>query len=231
MTFPRARAKIHRANQHISDLNVQARSFTDSNPYSISFEKNPDNTGNLSVVLHVRQGASADLTNLSLVTGDAIHNLRSALDLLAVELVEAAKANAENVYFPFAADANGLQVMIKQRHIDRAGPKVVDIIQSLKPYHGGNYPLRAIHDLDIADKHRSLIAFKSGGPLKGDAPDPEVKARLGVEGFKPEPGKKYHFATTVHFGDGLPFAAEPIVPTLHNLAEIANGVIDAFVGV
>ena len=60
--------------------------------------------------------------------------------------------------------------MIEKRHINRAAPEVVQIIRSLKPYKGGNEALRAIHDLDIFDKHKTII------PCLGitDIPDLEL---------------------------------------------------------
>ncbi|MFT6909601.1 MAG: hypothetical protein ACJAS1_006324, partial [Oleiphilaceae bacterium] len=91
------------------------------------------------------------------IIGDVIHNLRASLDLLATEAVAKSGGNPNNVYFPFGNDEAGLDEMIKNRHIDRAGNAVVALVKSFKPYKGGNTLLRALHDLDITDKHKSLI--------------------------------------------------------------------------
>ena len=89
--FSRASLKVNRAKHNIQDLNAQAQAFSESNPYALTFEKNVESPNQLSPMLHVGQGVVSKLDNLSLITGDAVHNLRSALDLLAVELVEAAR--------------------------------------------------------------------------------------------------------------------------------------------
>jgi hypothetical protein len=95
--------------------------------------------------------------HLSVIIGDVIHNLRAALDLLASDLVLMVGGNTKDVYFPFSNDADGFEEMIKKRHFDHAGEDIVGIVRSLKPYKGGNDLLRALHDLDITDKHKTLI--------------------------------------------------------------------------
>lgn len=97
--------------------------------------------------------------SLGAIVGDIVHNLRSALDLSACELVRSAGQSDEDVYFPFSRTPEDLGLMIERRHLDRAGPDAINLIQSLKPYHNGNKALRLIHDLDI---HRALIPNVAG---------------------------------------------------------------------
>jgi hypothetical protein len=78
------RAKIQRAEKHISDLNVEVSAFLATNPYSAIRHDDPK-TGNYELRLWTRDC----LPQLLTILGDAIHNLRSALDHLACELVRA----------------------------------------------------------------------------------------------------------------------------------------------
>ena len=66
--------------------------------------------------------------------GDIIHNLRAALDVMACDLVRLNRKSATGVHFPFARSASDLAKQIKEKHIDRAGPQVVDEIKKLQPY-------------------------------------------------------------------------------------------------
>jgi len=147
------RLKVSRAKRHIRDLNNEITAYVRSNPYQIVIEQDPNSTQHL-WTLRVRQKVPQEFAG---IIGDAIHNLRSALDLLACDLVRMNGGETKDVNFPFAGGADGLEIAIKNRNINRAGKDVVEIIRSLKPYTGGNEALRAIHDLDIADKHVTLI--------------------------------------------------------------------------
>jgi hypothetical protein len=55
---------------------------------------------------------------------------------------------------------------------NRCGNDVVKVLKSLQPYKGGNKLLRTIHDMDIADKHQSLItvfgAMNRAYPVNAD---------------------------------------------------------------
>ncbi len=53
------------------------------------------------------------------ITGDAIHNLRTSLDLMASELARISKRPDNDVYFPFAVSADKFEHAIKSRHFDR----------------------------------------------------------------------------------------------------------------
>ena len=86
-----------------------------------------------------------------------IHNLRASLDLLASDLVKMNGKSTRNVYFPFASSKEELDEMIIKKKFNLAGDKAVELLKSYLPYTGGNDQLRALHDLDIEDKHQKLI--------------------------------------------------------------------------
>jgi len=145
--------KISRAKSHIRELENQIVDYIKSKPFKVIVEKKIGSSNHL-WTLRVKH----EIPMLfAAIIGDVIHNLRASLDLLATELVEFSGEDAKNVYFPFGNDADGLEDMIKRRRINKAGEGVVDIVRSLKPYIGGNTLLRSLHDLDITDKHKSLV--------------------------------------------------------------------------
>jgi hypothetical protein len=96
--------------------------------------------------------------------GDAIHNLRSALDLLVWQLVlinsaVPGKQNAFPIYDTLLDFNSGYA-----RQLCGVATSAVGTIRSLNPYEGGNRTLWLLHQLDIIDKHRVLVpAYSSVG--------------------------------------------------------------------
>lgn len=142
--------KILRARAHLEELERVWSSYVASNPITarILLDPKPHEL----VQIH-----STPPEMLPAIFGDIMHNLRCSLDLLASDLVRLNGHSPDNVYFPFAGSESDFDQMIKRRHMDRASPPVVDLLKQLKPYKGGDNALRAIHDLDIMDKHQSLL--------------------------------------------------------------------------
>jgi hypothetical protein len=81
------RHKIERANKHIKDLDLVNRSFIDPEPYVVEPHYDP-NWGDKGRTIYRVLGLPTIPDDISLITGDAIHNLRSALDHLAYSLAE-----------------------------------------------------------------------------------------------------------------------------------------------
>jgi hypothetical protein len=67
------------------------------------------------------------------------------------------------VLFPFCETPKDFAEAVKRRKLTRAGPEVIKILAGLKPWKGGNPLLRAIHDMDILDKHQALVPIIAGG--------------------------------------------------------------------
>jgi hypothetical protein len=180
----------------------------------------------------------------SSLIGDFVHNLRTALHLLVCDLVTINGKSAKEVYFPFCATAAELPCMIRDRKIHRAGPDVVALIESIKPYSGGNIALRAIHDLDVTDKHRALLPVLSGvslplGKLFGtnfpasagnwqSLIDHDGQMIIGTADYLRIPlGTELpaRFFLALDFGSGIGF--RPLIEGLHELAQEADRVFKA----
>jgi hypothetical protein len=91
------------------------------------------------------------------IVGDAIHNARASLDLLACLFVQRAGGTvSQATAFPFSKDAASLPAAIAAR-LSGADPTVKTFVNRLRPYPTGNPQLYHLHSLDILDKHRLLL--------------------------------------------------------------------------
>lgn len=158
----------------------------------------------------------------SSILGDIIHNLRSSLDLMASELCVLRQESPKDVYFPFCDDPDYLPTMIAKKHFDRAGPDAVKLLTELKPYKGGNIALRAIHDLDVQDKHQRLIVnqVSSSGPIL------DMRPPSGPPVFVTNPNAPS--GITLRFPADCALAEEELIPTLHKLVETTTAIIERF---
>lgn len=219
--FTSPRRKLARALFHIEALERSIAEYhSRAGWYDTSFEGN-----------HLRVVIRGEPANIDVIVGDVVHNLRAALDLTAVEVVASNGDSTKNVYFPFCNSQSELEGMIKTRNFDRASLAAQNALRALRPYKGGNEPLRALHDLDIQDKHHRLIPSACGittppvsvvldehGAPKGFAEGKlALKADLSVA-----PVIVWSFPT-----DG-PLANEPIVDGLRNLLKLVSEAIDSF---
>ena len=71
-------AEIARANDHIGDLKSRIDAFNSQNPYAVVTERQP-NTGDKVFRVKIVQPVP---DALCCIIGDAVHNLRSAIDHL-----------------------------------------------------------------------------------------------------------------------------------------------------
>lgn len=186
--------KIERAKSHIRELTEAIAAFLESDPYALVVQEEPE-TGDLVYRLRVLRETPPEW---GAILGDATHNLRSALDLLASELVLVGGGKlTDQTGFPIARDVHALKSMLPAK-MGGAPPAAIRLIRAMNPYHGGNEALWRLHRLDIMDKHRLLLAVGSAHRniiLDG--------ARLLAAAFKDDP--TFH----LHPEMSLPFALRP----------------------
>ena len=145
--FKGPKLKICRAKHHIADLERTIIDYRTSRPFVLTIG---DIKGR--PLFNVIRQTPPE--NLPLILGDAIHNARTALDLLAGDLVEINNNNRENVRFPFPKKEDGFKKQMNDSKFKRAAPHAIQMVRDYKPWMG---ELRALHDLDIADKHSMII--------------------------------------------------------------------------
>ena len=239
--FEASKIKIQRAEKHIAELDSAMQGFFSKKPFRAIVEPG-ETVARQVITFRVRKVVPKEF---SAIIGDVIHNLRTALDLLASELVRLNKQSDEDVYFPFCDKADYLDTMIRKRHLDRAAPQCVELIRTLKPYTNGNVALRAIHDLDIQDKHKMLI-LASGSAGFGNAKFGDGKAHISVgagvkfvviDGFtlftfpadpKLRIGQEIKTTFTLIFPPLGPLGAREVLPTLRSLAKLVSGIVESF---
>jgi hypothetical protein len=150
-----ARLKVERTWQHLEQFNAQARSFFETQPYAFTLGPADGEEGWTAIYVHVRRKAP---DHLSLVFGDAVHNLRSALDHLAYQLaLVLGTGPGRRTQWPIFDDA---------ANFARLGdPYLAGIVEpqrtrvaNLQPFKDpdGLRWLSLLHELDIADKHHVL---------------------------------------------------------------------------
>jgi hypothetical protein len=99
----------------------------------------------------------------SVICGDAISNLRSTLDHLALQLFLVGPASSdtsliESIYFPIGSSATDFKPGFA-RKIKVFGDEVIKTICVIEPYKGGKGEiLWVLNKLNNIDKHRMLIA-------------------------------------------------------------------------
>jgi hypothetical protein len=153
------RHKIERAKKHIRDLDSAIGAFLNSSPYEIATKQDPQTRRPIHYLAKV-----ADVpAEISLIAGDAIHNLRSSLDHLAHGLVLAnGQTPGKNTYFPICENVNKYNspdTLAKKNGMSTAAQNLID---ATKPYQGGSDDFWILHKLDNIDKHRLILAIGSG---------------------------------------------------------------------
>ncbi len=175
-----------------------------------------------------------------LVLGDAVHNLRTALDLLAGDLVRLAGLSSKGVYFPFSESAETLDAQIKNKNFTRAGADAVALLKEIKPYRGGEDLLRALHDLDVQDKHQLILPLihvprverlsirgaHGGIDLQGAEVSGNVRFSAGSNSIITHSD----IQPRIIFGNLAPLAlsGRPVLETLQQMAKLARGVVEVF---
>lgn len=216
--FSGSKAKIARARKLLTELEAALAQFVGTNPVTIQSVSVENDGRSFSVRINV-EGVPA---NISAIFGDVIHNLRTALDVASCELVRSAGRSDKKVYFPFSDKLVDLEKMIQDKNFNRAGPMAVSLLYSLQPYRGGNLSLRAIHDLDLQDKHQKLI------PISQSYASPVIRI---IEGSNPPRFELYSTEISDYalvFPPESSLYGEKVIPTFVRLVELVDGIIADF---
>jgi hypothetical protein len=247
--FDSIEPKIKRAYKHVSDLEDAIIAFKETNPGSIGAKKN-SKTGQIQYC--VVEAPNVPL-EISLIAGDILQNLRSALDYLAFRLVEAnGKIPDSNTSFPIA-DSFGEYKTQSARKIKLMSHSAIDAINSIKPYKGGNDTLWRLHRLNNIDKHRLLLmvgvvfsSFDAFGYFKRIGVMPP---HLNTEGMRwrrrnvhplkagdvlftspsTEVDENIEFTVEIAVNELGICECEPLIETLHGMAQLVNNLISDFI--
>jgi hypothetical protein len=148
--------KVERAKHHIDNLETIFEQFISRNIKRLRLKR--DNR------FLERKGAAASRLfpkHTPTVLGDALHNLKSALDhAYCIMVEENGRTVTRHTLFPFGEDRESLKGSINGQKLKGLTPSdaVIDIIlNEIQPYEAGKLGLYGLHLLDITDKHHVLI--------------------------------------------------------------------------
>jgi len=150
--------KVDRAKRHLADFEAALQAFFAEKPYELV--SNPDmQTGEVVYRIKVHKCLPDEL---SIIVGDVVHNLRSALDQMVCALV---RANGQQVTggnaFPILGSAKSFEERSSVK-LKNVSFKAARFIRRLKPYQGGNAPLWMLSELDNMDKHNAIVPIAAG---------------------------------------------------------------------
>lgn len=158
------RAKIGRAIEHLDALKKSIADFTvEGESYSVIKEANRESG---EYIFRIRVLKEPPLVQWSLIIGDCLHNLRSALDHLFIDLVlrkhpdPKTIKNQRRIQFPLHSESSGFKGH-KPQNEEWVGADALAIVERLQPFNhpkGPNFSILGfLHEFDITDKHRLLL--------------------------------------------------------------------------
>lgn len=242
--FKGSKAKIARADKHIAELSALIDQF--AKEVVLNFERE-DAGANW---LWIPRFSMPPPCDVPIIMGDAVHNLRTALDLMICDLARLRGANTRTrLDYPFEGDEAALERKLtgKKSRYPQLGSEVLDLIRMSKPYKEKGHPvLYGLHELDMWDKHElvlpTYVVARAKVPMIGD-----VMKMFGInfQGFYPvhegsklsirkdlgEPTDVMDFTggkPMPQLPPGLPFAEKPILGVLQHLSKFTSNVVAVF---
>lgn len=206
--------KIERAKRHIEELGSIATALAGRTAYELIHEVDPQTGENVFRML-VKEGIPIEV---SAVVGDAIHNLRCALDYLVCDLARAnGQAPHQNGGFPIEARAKRLKLGTTSK-IKGVSPRAERLILRMKACERVNAPLFALNMLDVFDKHNAITAVaaatiqitaKVGLPDLFIGPEGTICIGGGVEPLMMDAGIPASFKTICPLEDNIEVHRSP----------------------
>jgi hypothetical protein len=149
-----SRAKIERAGDHLETLDSALTRFAKEGGFRIAGEPDLDTGEYVMRIYSERQPPVPPPSRTSAILGDALNNLRSALDYVIWQL---ALAPSKKNQFPIC-DTPKLFKAKRERYLATVPEQHWAKIESYQPYHGqGREALAVLAKLNDADKHRLLL--------------------------------------------------------------------------
>lgn len=233
--FHSAKLKIERADHHIKELARLVNSFSHPNRYRLIVKPDPKTA----VPMLKFEMLSKGIDDIPLIVGDAVHNLRTALDHLVCELVtRAGKDLTNDTRFAFWQTRKEAVTAINGIVQGVSLDVITSFLEYVQPYKGGNWPLLVLHALDIADKHRLIVSLFTFVGVHFTA---EQKGQhLPTIGFSITRREKSYviqlhpnaqvernanLMLQILFDEVEGLENQPVIPTLHYLREIVSSVV------
>jgi len=245
--------KTERAKEHFRDLQASIATFLETNPHQVIEKDNPQSGQREFYFREVKPIPP----EIPLRTGEVLHNLRSALDYMVCALVGSNHGvESRHTGFPIFMDADEYKLQ-SVRKIQGMRQEAMDAIHATKPYKcNGTVRLWQLRRLNDRDKHRLIVttavAFTATQPHRFSGP---VFDHLGGGGgvitemditparriFPLKNGAVFFsqplhvnvnpkFTFEIAFDEPEIIQGEPILPTLHELANLVDGITKTLAG-
>jgi hypothetical protein len=233
--FRDARSKVKWAERHIYKLIDEYNALLKRDLAGLTIESYADTRRQV-----VTFGPAAEFPPaIPLIVGDAVHNLRTAFDYIIVAIT-----GEERLALPVGKKRSDVEGTRYYGTIKCRFPELASfIIETIQPYHRGQFLLWELSELDRIDKHRLILK------TRGEAH--RLNVELENEGgkiiktyFSAYPGKpsvkmidsagplkvkhQGHSAISVSFGPGTPLNGEPVLEALDKFSKFALKAIEAF---
>jgi hypothetical protein len=248
LRFDGARLKIKRAEHHIDELERQFELFVERKPYSLTIGNHPK-TDQPSVRVKFKEAVPSWL---SLIVGDAVHNLRTSLDHMVWELI-GHDGGEQNRHLKFPAGDNRVSFESSCQGIRTPSQSVIDVLKAFEVFPGGKgESLYALNLLDNADKHTvitpvirsarisKLTIFNADGTTYATLADNEIGGGTSEymllanapRGGYIEIDNDTKVTPNISFGYIEPLPPfQPIIPTLRQFRDAVSHTIDNVAGV
>jgi hypothetical protein len=154
------RLKIIRAKEQIEAFYREVDLFWQSEPKPCEIiQKSDSKKPNYAFVFQINE---LPPRKWGVIVGEITYNLRSALDHLAWQLALLTTQNpSRKTEFPIFNDASKFNNPRGQAKLQHIPIDAQTIIESLQPYHSGNWPpvecLWWLHEINRVDKHREIV--------------------------------------------------------------------------
>lgn len=149
--------KIKRAGKHFADLSSEVQTFFGSNPYAVGGKSDVQTRKLIYCIVDIKPVPAL----ISAIAGDALQNLRSALDHLIWQLHKVNGTNGTESHFPTGnSEATYKATLHKAKKYFRKD--AMDLLYEVEAYKGGKGEfLWKLNRLNNIDKHRLLITVGS----------------------------------------------------------------------
>lgn len=239
--FGASRLKLKRAVHHIASLDLLSQDYS-SRAVLTPYEA--DRKGVM--ILHRYRWSEPLPCDVPSIIGDALHNIRSALDLMLCDVARMQGKSPSMMRYPFAMDVHALRDRLKEKPYPKLGNDINAAIIATKPFkQGGDSALRGLHDLDVLDKHETLLLVSEVIPkamrfIDGQLSDPPPNQQWMSASFSeaatawtnadmpvytPTPVRGQ---VRLFFGPGLPLSGEPVLETLNACLKVSTEIIESF---
>jgi hypothetical protein len=145
--FEASRLKIAQARRHIATLRAILLDYSDRVHLELKEVARSEDEQGIKVHLAPRFSEPPP-EDIPLWIGDAIHNLRSALDIMICDIGRAKERPTNNLKLPFAKNLEELNKILtnKDNEFRRLGDVTLEAIRTIRPYTENGHPLvRGLH--------------------------------------------------------------------------------------